>query len=300
MVRRTAAMRGFAHLPTGGESELGLAPETDGKAAEACPDGCDSDVDLDSVVMPATDGDAAAADAGMPDNRASPTPNNETWDGSSSLLGEHVRLRGLKAQTDLNGQVGVATEFDSNTLRYTVELASGQGVIKVKADVLEVLERRLDSIGEDMWRSPKVHDQDVRGVLICVLSAVVASSIITVVGLWFASSPSAHGPDSPVSELKVSLFHAIGVVAYPSMPPQLPPPPSSPSPFAPPPSPSPPPPPAIPPIPSGPHVAMPPAPPGLDYCCCRVAGKVATLYSGFCTFNHGECESEGSCAPETP
>ena len=211
----------------------------------------------------------------------------------------------------LNGEHGVTTEFDAGSQRYTVALDNGHALIKVRAVNLDRLERALKIDDDEEESLPRSwlpagisRSEYFPLVLACTLSAMMAFALLTIVWLFTSATLDDASPDmKDMKEMKDSFLQLIGAVPYPAMPPPLMPPPSPPPPLAPPPhwpQPPSPPPPSPPPVPLRPpglaHVAMPPAPPGLEWCCCHVQNKVASLYRNFCQFNGGECTHEGSCA----
>ena len=48
-----------------------------------------------------------------------------------------VRMRGLQAKPELNGQRGVVTDFDASSGRCSVQLEDGRGPYKIKPENLE-------------------------------------------------------------------------------------------------------------------------------------------------------------------
>jgi hypothetical protein len=62
-------------------------------------------------------------------------------------IGSHVRLKGLKARPELNGRLGNVSSYNSETLRWTVDLTDkGSKPVSLKADNLEAVDARDEQL----------------------------------------------------------------------------------------------------------------------------------------------------------
>ena len=80
--------------------------------------------------------DSARSDAAPPPLQAA---------GLKSLIGQEVRLVGLRAKPELNGAVGVCERFDTAQGRYAVRLPGHDKPVAIKGGNLELLEASLDA-----------------------------------------------------------------------------------------------------------------------------------------------------------
>ena len=85
--------------------------------------------------------------------------------------GQTVRVEGLQARKDLNGELGVALKYVSDTGRWLVRLRNGEGV-KIKPDNLAGMDGAHGRVyvfwGDARWSRAQLLGEIARGTGACV------------------------------------------------------------------------------------------------------------------------------------